>query len=205
MRAILFDLDRTLVDLQSFTDYGAALDAIEAVIGEWPDPPTPATGWEAPTRRAMGILAALAGDPRWPAVSGLIESYERAAVPLSRPMPGVERALAVTAQRRRAVVTLLTATVAAEVLDRHRLAIEEVVGRAPGEAVKPAPDQLLAACHLLGVAPAEATMIGDSTWDEVAAAAAGCGFVGVTNGLPGEFSPDTVTAATVDEAVLLVD
>lgn len=205
VRAILFDLDRTLVDVQSFTDYPAALDAVEDVIGEWADPPTPATGWEAPTRRAMGILVALAGDPRWQTVSDLIEGYERAAVPQSRPMRGVERALAVTADRRRAVVTLLTPTVAAEALARHRLAIEAVVGRSPGEVVKPAPDQLLKACRLLEVAPAEATMIGDSAWDEAAAAAAGCRFVGVTNGLPGEFSPDAVTAATVDEAVLLID
>ncbi len=39
---------------------------------------------------------------------------------------------------------------------------------------KPAPDPLLVACERLGVLPAEAVMVGDSTNDALAARAAGC-------------------------------
>ncbi len=43
---------------------------------------------------------------------------------------------------------------------------------------KPAPDMVLAACELLGVAPTEAVMVGDSSYDRDAARAAGVRFIG---------------------------
>jgi HAD superfamily hydrolase (TIGR01509 family) len=49
---------------------------------------------------------------------------------------------------------------------------------------KPAPDLVLHACARLGVAPAEAWMVGDSRYDRGAAQAAGVHFVGL--GLPGD-------------------
>lgn len=205
MRAVLFDLDRTLVDVQSHTDYPASLAEVESLIGEWDDPPTPPTGWNGPTRRAMGILVALAGDPRWESVSEIIERHERGAVDRSVAMPGLESALESTRHRARGVVTLLPTSVANEVLALHGVDIPVVVGRRPVLAVKPSPDQLLAACISLGVEPAEAVMIGDSTWDAETARTAGCRFVGVTNGSVSEFADEVAVAETLDRAVALVD
>lgn len=190
MSAILFDLDRTLIDVQTFTDYSAALTEVEALIGGWDDPPTPPTGWDGPTRRAMGILVALSGDPRWSQVSALIERHELDAVALSTAMPGLHEVLQSTERLPRAVVTLLPPSAARAALDRHDVEIEVVIGRSPDLRPKPAPDQLLAACRRLSVHHADAIMIGDSTWDHAAAVAAGCGFTGITNRGAGEFPPD---------------
>lgn len=191
MSAVLFDLDRTLIDVQSFTDYEAALVDVEAFIGDWDDPPTPATGWDGPTRRAMGILVALSGDTRWEAVSQTIERHELAGVNRSVAMPGLKAVLEATERLPRAVVTLLPPAAAQKALDRHGVRIEVVIGRTPDLKPKPAPDQLLEACSRLGVHHADAVMIGDSTWDHAAAVSAGCGFTGLTNHGPNEF-PEAV-------------
>lgn len=204
MTAILFDLDRTLVDVQTHTDYGTALAELEASIGSWDDPPTPPTGWGSATRRAMGILVALTGDPRWPAISEILDVHEQRAIDPSSVMPGAHDALRHTLDRPVAVVTLLTDSTARAVLDHHGLEVGMVVGRRPDLAMKPAPDQLVEASRLLGVDPSETVMIGDSAWDAAAAEAAGSRFIGVTNGRVFEFAPDFETANTVDAAVGLI-
>ncbi len=201
MSAILFDLDRTLVDVQSYTDYGAALADVESLIGMWEDLPTPATEWDTPTRRCMGILVTLSGDDRWQGVSDVIERHEMAAIERSHAMPGLAAALLATERLPRAVVTLLPPPAARAALDRHGIAIEHVVGRRPDLRPKPAPDQLLEACRLLGVHRADAIMIGDSTWDQQAAEAAGCGFTGLTNGGRSEFPEGVETIDDLDELV----
>ncbi|MCY4370423.1 MAG: HAD hydrolase-like protein [bacterium] len=179
MRAVLFDLDRTLVDLQSHTDYGAALRDVESLIGKWEDPPTPATDWDTPTRRCMDILVALSGDPRWQQVSDLIAIHESSAVPRSYRMPRLSDALSESDHLPRAVVTLLADGPARAVLQRHRVNVPVLVPRRTDLRPKPAPDQIVEACRLLGVPPSGSVMIGDSTWDAEAAAGAGCGFLGV--------------------------
>lgn len=201
MTPILFDLDRTLVDVQSFTDYSAALRDVEAMIGHWADPPTPPTGWDGPTRRSMGILVALNGDPRWQAVSDVIETHEQAAASRSKAMPGLAAALTAAAPSKRAVVTLLPENVTRRVLELHEVEISIIVPRRRDLRPKPAPDQVLEACRLLEVEPSEAVMIGDSTWDAESALSAGCGFVGVTNGRPSEFTRSTPTAEDLSIAV----
>jgi FMN phosphatase YigB (HAD superfamily) len=67
MKAVLFDLDRTLIDLQTYTDYGAALEDVESMIGSWNDPPAPETDWDAPTQRvcrSWWLSAGIPGGPR---------------------------------------------------------------------------------------------------------------------------------------------
>lgn len=179
MEAVLFDLDRTLIDLQTYTDYGAALEDTEAMIGSWDDPPAPETDWDAPTQRCMSILVALSGDPKWSEVSEAIAVHEMAAVAVSHAMPRLEEALELTQRIQRAVVTLVAEAPARAVLARHGVDIPVLVPRRPDLRPKPAADQLLEACRLLDVAPSVTVMIGDSTWDAEAAAGAGCGFVGV--------------------------
>ena len=179
MQAVLFDLDRTLIDLQTYTDYGAALEDVESMIGAWDDPPAPETDWDAPTQRCMSILVALSGDPRWSEVSEAIAVHEMAAVAVSHAMPRLEEALELTLGIPRAVVTLVGEAPARAVLARHGVDMPVLVPRRPDLRPKPAADQLLEACRLLDVAPSVTVMIGDSTWDAEAAAGAGCGFVGV--------------------------
>ncbi len=179
MEAVLFDLDRTLVDLQTYTDYGAAWEDTEAMIGSWDDLPTPETDWDAPTQRCMSILVALSGDPRWSRVSEAIAVHEMAAVAASHAMPRLAEALELAQGIPRAVVTLVAEAPARAVLARHGVDIPVLVPRRPDLRPKPAADQLREACRLLRAAPSRTVMIGDSTWDAGAAAGAGCGFVGV--------------------------
>lgn len=177
--ALLFDLDRTLVDLQSYTDYAAARHDVENLIEFRVDESTPATDWDTPTQQCMSVLVALSGDPRWEEVSGLIAAHEMRAVTRSHPMPRLPEALSASAHLPRAVVTLLAEEPARASLRRHGVDIPVLVPRRADLRPKPAPDQIIEACRLLGADPAEAVMIGDSSWDAQSAANAGCRFVGV--------------------------
>jgi phosphoglycolate phosphatase-like HAD superfamily hydrolase len=47
---------------------------------------------------------------------------------------------------------------------------------------KPAPDTVVAACGQLGVTPEQATLVGDSPWDAIAARRVGAGAIGVRCG-----------------------
>lgn len=188
--ALLFDLDRTLVDLQSFTDYGAARRDAARIVAEARGPALPETDWSADTVAVMALLVACSGQEVWQAVSDAVSAHERAAIARSRPMPRLEEAWALAQPVPRAVVTLLPEAVARGLLAAHGITDPGlvIVGRARDQRPKPAPDGVLAACARLGVRPGAAVMIGDSTWDHEAARAAGAGFVGVsTDGaaLPG--------------------
>jgi len=182
---LLLDLDRTLVDLQSATDYASALVDAQAIAGDQGPAQLPDTDWDRPTQACMSLLNALAGTPRWAAVSTAIARHERAAIPHARVMPTVLDTLPLLRSRPVAVVTLLPTDVSVELLTACGIdvgvgaAIDLVVGRDPGMRPKPHPDGLQAACRALGVSCERATMIGDSTWDRDAALAAGSAFVGV--------------------------
>ena len=205
--ALLFDLDRTLVDVQSFTDYAAARLDAEALVGHGRDlADVPATDWSNDTQAAMALLVTYAGDPRWSALSDAIAAHELAAVSRSTPMPTLAAAWSLSASVPRAVVTLVPEHVARAALAAHGVDAAPdalvVVGRRAGQRPKPAPDGLRSACEALGVDPARAVMIGDSTWDAEAAAAAGSRFVGVPVH-PGALPPGTVTAPDLVSAVRL--
>jgi phosphoglycolate phosphatase len=201
IRAVVFDLDRTLVDVQSFTDYAAALADVRGLVASWPEVATPATGWDGATRACMDVLVALAGRPRWQIVSDAIERHEEAAIPRSVPMPGLRSILDATAQLPRAVATLLPAGTARAVLDRHGIVVDALVARRSDLAPKPAPDPCLAAAAALGFGDALASvlMVGDSTWDLACARAAGAAFVGLRNGARSEFPPDVDTVENLSE------
>jgi phosphoglycolate phosphatase/AHBA synthesis associated protein len=86
----------------------------------------------------------------------------------------------------RAVVTNTVGELTAKILERAGL-LEHFSVRATSDRVahaKPAPDLVQLACSELGVAPAEAWMVGDSRFDRGAAGAAGVHFVGL--GLDGD-------------------
>lgn len=196
---ILFDLDRTLVDLQSYTDYAAALRDLTALVGDQRRATVPDADWDAPTLSTMAILVALAGDERWSAASQVVATHERAAIPRSTAMPGLAALDQMLLGIPRAVVTLLPEDVAREALAHHGVHIEVIVGRDPRIPAKPSGEGLVVAARRLGVAVADCTMIGDSTWDHAAAVDAGAAFIGVpvtetafTTGVP---VADGLTAA----------
>jgi phosphoglycolate phosphatase-like HAD superfamily hydrolase len=204
--AILLDLDRTLVDLQSFTDYAAALADVRLIVGEWSDADVPDTDWDRPTQACMSVLHSLLGDDRWHEVSAAIAGHERAAIPRSHPMPTVLESLDRLAVVPTAVVTLLPVDVATDALLSNGIgvgpgrAIDVVIGRDPVIRPKPEPDGVLDACRRLGVEPVGAVMIGDSTWDAGAAHGAQVAFIGV----PADaFGSDQRTVRTFAEAVHL--
>lgn len=207
-RALLLDLDRTLVDLQSFTDYSAALADVEALLGSWSESDVPETDWDRPTMACMSVLHSLLGDPRWEEVSAAIAAHERAAIPQSVVMPTVSASREALREVPVAIVTLLAAELVPEVLAAHGIEVgrevDVVVGRAWDVRPKPEADGLLAACAALGVAPETAVMIGDSSWDAEAASRAGIRFVGVPSapgGLPGSPEVQPTFAAAVAAAL----
>lgn len=199
-RTVLLDLDRTLVDLQSFTDYASAWEEVGALV-EADGGMVPQTDWDRPTHACMATLVSLAGTPRWQEVSSVIAEYERRAIPSSVAMPTLQQAQEIWAGYPVAVITLLPGDVAAEVLAFHDVDIEVIIGRDPVLRPKPHGDGLLRACEMLGVRPDEATMIGDATWDLAAAADAGTSFIGVPV-TPGAFPESTSVARSLHDAVL---
>lgn len=199
MNGLLLDLDWTLIDIQGHTDYAAALTDAENLVGEWPDVATPETSWDAPARICMEMLVALSGDPRWEALSKIIEIHELAAVPHSAPMPGLETLIEAVVNRPVAVVTLVGPRATEQALSTHRVPFATIVARRSDLRPKPAPDQLIEACRILEIPPSDVTMIGDSTWDMKAANAAGIGFIGITNHRPSEFGAEVRVVANLFE------
>lgn len=185
--AVLFDLDGTLVDTVE-TRIVAWLDALaEAGLPTTHERVAPLIG--ADGKRLAREIAALAGgvldEDRAEAVdkrSG--EIYER----LNRspvPLPGVGELVAAVEQRGLpwAIATSsrkdqVTTSVAALGLEAE----PKIVDASHVEHAKPEPDLLLLAAKEVGVDPARCWYIGDSTWDMVAAVAAGMIPIGVTAG-----------------------
>lgn len=179
---LILDLDRTLVDVEPFVDYCAALAELRRIF---PDERVASVdrAWGSCTRTAMALLAVRSADPVWPRASAAVERYELEGIERSRPMPGLAEFVRRIDPERTAVVTLLTDRGAERALARHGIPRPAViVGRRAGLRPKPSPDPLLTALRDLGAPPAAAVMVGDSEVDEAAARAAGVGFVGLTNG-----------------------
>jgi len=93
-------------------------------------------------------------------------------------------ARAVIAELRRlgfaqALITNTPSPLAREILAKAALELETVVGGTDVVNAKPAPDMVREACRRLGVAHAEAIVVGDSDYDRRAAAGAGVRFVGL--------------------------
>ncbi len=177
--AFLFDLDRTLVDLQSYTDYAAALSDLTALVGEQAEADVPAADWDAPTLSAMAILVALSGDDRWSAADRAVAAHEFAAIDQSVAMPGLEQWDTLVGDTPRAVITLLPEDVARAVLAHHGVEVEVIIGRHPQIPAKPSGAGLAVAAERLDVPIEKCVMIGDSSWDHAAAVDAGAAFIGV--------------------------
>jgi len=185
--AVVFDLDGTLIDTVD-TRIGAWLDALaEAGTPTTRERLAPLIGLDG--RRLARDIAALAGTPIDDARAEEIdrrsgELYERLNR-APRPLPGVrELVAAIEARRLRwAIATSSRKDQVATSVAALGLPVEPmIVDASHVEHAKPEPDLLLLAAEQLGVAPASCWYIGDSTWDMVAAVAAGMVPIGVTAG-----------------------
>jgi phosphoglycolate phosphatase len=199
--ALLFDLDGTLVD--SLPDLAAGVNTLLAELGR------PALA-EAAIARMIGdgvpklveraLAASGARSIALPAAIGRFRAiYEDDPTRLTRPYPGVPETLRILARDRRplAVCTNKTQRATRIVLENLGLApfFALVVGGDSLPRHKPDPAQLLFTLEQLGVAPAEAAMVGDHRNDVLAARAAGTAAIfaryGYGQASLGDLAPDT--------------
>jgi phosphoglycolate phosphatase len=182
VRAVLFDLDGTLLD--TVADISTALNAAlaEQFLASLP---------ESEVRTLIGrgvpslIERSLARVPGGESIDAHrvferfhfhYEQVQRTGRMRTRPYPGVARGLAElhVLGFRIAVVTNKPTRASVDLLSRFGLDlwIDALIGGDSGHR-KPEPQPLLLACARLGVPTAEALMIGDSAIDVLAARAAG--------------------------------
>ena len=194
-KAVLFDLDGTLVDTVE-TRIEAWLVALEdAGLPATRERLAPLIGVDG--KRLAREIAALAGtsldEDRAEAIdkrSG--EIYERLNQSPA-PLPGVRELVAAIEGRRLpwAIATSSRKDQVATSVAALGLASEPtIVDASHVQHAKPEPDLLLLAAETVEVEPASCWYIGDATWDMVAAVAAGMIPIGVTAG------------AAVDDAAL---
>lgn len=185
--AVVFDLDGTLVDtvetriaawLETFDEVG--LPATREIL-------VPLIGLDG--RRLAREVAALAGKPidfdRSEAIDKLSgEIYERRNSD-PKPLPGVgEVVQAIEARRLKwSIATSSRKDQVATSVNALGLPHDpSIVDASHVEHAKPEPDLLLRAAEELDLDPGRCWYVGDSTWDMVAAVAAGMIPIGVTAG-----------------------
>jgi phosphoglycolate phosphatase len=216
-RAVLIDLDGTLLD--TIPDLAAAVNAMLAELGR---PQLPAATVASYIGKGADILVhrALSGALDGRAEAALFERgkdafyrhYRRLNGHAARVFPGVPGALAAfrTGGLRLACVTNKPREFTEALLDRVGLAayFDAVVSGDDTVEKKPHAAPVLAACARLGVAAADAIMIGDSENDLLSARAAGCRAMlvegGYNEGNPVGALPADAIVETLSDAVALI-
>jgi phosphoglycolate phosphatase len=190
IKAALLDLDGTLLD--TAPDLAAAANAMLAEQGLAPLPADAVRDFigqgiaKLVERCLQAAGLALPCARLEPALRSFAAHYARVNGRASQPFPGVTEALARmrAASLRLACVTNKAQAFTAPLLAKTGLApyFDAVVTADQAGARKPHPAPFLHACKALAVAPAEATVIGDSANDAEGARAAGCRVLLVTYG-----------------------
>lgn len=178
IRALLFDLDGTLVDTESHTDR-----AIEAVVAKYG-----VDGFSLPHAETRGRT--------WPHIADVIRERAKIAVPAAvlagellkvwneatadvNPVPGAPEAMRAAAACKLKIAVVSSSPLAVIKRLVARLGAEDLVDAGAcvgGDGVrkgKPDPEGFLKAAHALGVDPAEALVCEDSHAGLLAARAAG--------------------------------
>jgi phosphoglycolate phosphatase len=203
LRAVLFDLDGTLLDTAG--DIALALNRTIAEVG-WP--PVPADDVRQMIGRGAPILVERAATSQQRTLSGqmhgeMIErffhhygSLEESGECAAQPFGGAAEALRAlhNAGLRIAVVTNKQHRFASALLRLLGLAawVDCVVGGDTCERRKPDPQPLLFACRSMGVAADSVLMVGDSINDVQAARAAGMPIICVPHGYNEGMDPRTL-------------
>lgn len=213
-RAVIFDLDGTLVDTSSeicaalaatFDELGAAPLAhgnVEALIGR---------GVHSLVERALAQVDARGVDVE-AAVTRFEEHYARTVGTQAELFPGVLPGLRLLrdAGYPMSVVTNKPRLFTQRLLSHLEVSafFGGVVAGDDGIRRKPHGDMLEAACRTMGTAPGETLMLGDSDNDVLAARAAGCAVWCVPYGYNEGRGPDTLKCdrlvATVEEAARIL-
>lgn len=193
-RAVLFDLDGTLVD--SAPDIAAALNAALRASGRTPIDLTTVkamvgAGARRLVERALGAEETPAGAAHVEAcLAAFLAAYRQNPARLTTLYPNVREMLAelASADIRLGVVTNKPHDLTKAILEALDLAsmFGAVCGCRPGVALKPAPDLLRSACADLGVEARDVVMVGDSAADVGAARAFGCPVVLLAHGYNSE-------------------
>jgi phosphoglycolate phosphatase len=210
-RIVGFDLDGTLLD--TLGDLGAAVNHALAEIGRAPFPPAQVKDLVGGGPRVM-LERALARDGMIPAdafaalYDELLAFYRAHIAVHSRPFPGTEAMLGDLAARgvRIAVVTNKLESLARQVLDElgmshHFAAILGGDTLGPRRA-KPAPDLIHEMSARLG--GGRAAYVGDTTYDVLAARAAGVPSVAVSFGFNDRPASELGADAVIDHFAELV-
>ncbi|HSL34935.1 MAG TPA: HAD family phosphatase [Candidatus Limnocylindrales bacterium] len=185
--AVLFDLDGTLVDTVE-----TRIEAWSRTLGDF-GIPTPRDDIAAMIgidgRRLAREAAAAAGrqldDDEAEAIDKRCGELFEKLNAHPRPLPGVGELVAVLESSGVdwAIATSSRKEQVAVSVEALRLPGEpRIVDASHVEHAKPAPDLLLEAASQLGIEPAGCWYVGDSTWDMVAAVAAGMTAIAVTEG-----------------------
>lgn len=179
IRAILFDMDGTLVDAFAPIVYALnrTLEALEL-------PQMSESDIRRHTGRGESSIRTLFGDRRDEAIGLYLQFHDERLYELT-PMPGAEQMLqwAKAAGIAVAVVTSKSQSRAEAQLMHLGWTpwIDYVVGLMEGRMQKPDPHTLHLACELMGISPSEAVMVGDGIADMQAAVRAGCTALGLAH------------------------
>ena len=176
--AIVLDFDGTLVDSQ--IDFGEMRRRTIAHLAGWGLQPDPAASrmileavdW---ARAHLAAQSPEQAERYYREAQAIIWEVERPFCERAEPFPGVPEALAQAraAGVRLGIITRNSRAGVGLVLARHPLPIEALVTREDIPQVKPHPAHRLLALERLGVAPAQAWMIGDHPTDVQCGRAAG--------------------------------
>ncbi len=196
LRAALFDLDGVLID--SFEANLALMNDAAEAFGYPPlDRET--------VRACFGQSVREDVEQFYPGASvEAVRTYftERYAnyTSLVETRPGAHEALDALDERGllSAVITNSQSSTSRATLEAKGLIPHALVGEDDVARPKPAPDMVFRACEALGVSPWEVLVVGDSTYDRQAAAAAGSLFVGL--GISGNF-----TISHLSEVIAIID